>query len=993
MSALRTIYWPKIVAHIAMGCVCIFLFLLSLPTASPTFAQDFDDAQSDDIPNELIFRVILPPQWLISEAIFAYEKQGTYYLPVIELAEEFDFLVETEENNQVVSGFAISEENTYSIDIPRNELTIRGVRETISDNAFLKSDFLATDDLYISLEVINKIWPVKFDIDLPTLTVISSLEGDGNLAFIERQKRLQNQIIVMSRLEQRKERQKLLPRRDNPYSIFGKPVVDIQGIYTYDDDEDELTGQNIFTGVQQVGKFLTEFSANIELDEDGDFKRPESIRFKASRKSAGEEYLVPHVRRVEFGDVNIRTRELISNTETGRGVVISNDNRERGNSFDEITLEGTGPPGWEIEVYRNEELINIGVVPDDGQFFFEDVVLNFGNNQIKILLFGPQGQVREQVENFSAGGNMLSPGQVTYEAGFLDSEREFILLEDTPRTSPRGLVKSLQTGYGLNRFVTVFGNYTETPDIDKSREYISAGAIVNSPIGIFETEAYNELGGGNALSLGLVTQFKGIRSNFDLDFFNGFESEDAGFGGNRKTFEAETQLNSRVNIANIPIGLRLSAVHTQREEVSSLTTINTAQTFTRGPVRISHNTATTLNSEEHITTTAGFSTTVRSDPWQLRGNLNYNVHPVIDLSTVNAELRYDPAEVKYQASVNVGHNFTNDVYNLGLQAGYDFDTVLATGEANYMRNDGWEFVLRATSSLSPYTKTGDYGFSSAQQRNAAPVRAQVFLDNDADGVFTEADEPIEGARIMVGNSISRTGTDEDGLLITNSAADRIRNVRLDKTSLEDPYFIPSTEGFSTVMARGGVVEAVFPIIESGAIEGTVYRQFTDKLVTGLQLELVNADGEAVDSVVTAFDGFYAFEFVPPGTYTVRAESSQGVSLLDNEASVINEELFVFGHDLYLEETGDTPPAVPVPAVENGEETFGPYLEGTQTDEELYGPFLEDIKAAAGEEIPIEEAATIEPLQAVPPAINTDTNITASPTADAAPIGLYSLIQR
>ncbi len=993
MSTSRTLSLPKAVAHFTLSCVCIFLFLFSPPPSKPVFAQDFDSAHSDEIPNELIFRVILPPKWLISEAIFAYEKQGTYYLPVIELAEEMDFYIEVESNNQVVTGFAIAEENTFTIDAQRGEITIKGTRDTLSKNAVLDEDYLATDDLYLSLEVINRLWPTAFSVDLPSLTIETIVEGEENLAFIKRKERLAEQEIALNRRKERLERQKLLPRRDNPYSIFGKPVVDLQAIYTYDDKDNELTGQNIFTGVQQVGKFLTEFSANIELEEDGDLERPSSVRFKASRTSTGDEYLVPHVRRVEFGDVNIRQRELIANTETGRGVVISNDNRERSNSFDEITLEGTGPPGWEIEVYRNEELINIGVVPDDGQFFFEDVVLNFGNNQIKILLFGPQGQVREQVENFSAGGNMLSPGQVTYEAGFLDSEREFILLEDTPRTSPRGLVKSLQTGYGLNRFVTVFGNYTETPDIDKSREYISAGAIVNSPIGIFETEAYNELGGGSAVSLGLVTQFKGVRSNFDLDFFNDFESEEAGFGSSKKTFEAEAQFNSRVNIANVPIGLRLSSVHTQREVGDSQTNINTAQTFTRGPVRISHNTTTRLSSGQHETTTAGFSTTVRSDPWQLRGNLNYDVHPVIDLSTVNAELRYQPNDEKYQASVNVGHNFTNDTYDFGLQAGYDFDTVLTTGEANYMRGDGWEFVLRATSSLSPYTKTGDYGFTSRQQRNAAPVRAQVFLDNDNDGVFTEADEPIEGARVMVGNTVSRVGTDEDGLLITNGALNKLANVRLERNSLEDPYFIPRTEGFSTVMARGGVVDAVFPIIESGAIEGTVYRQYTDKLVTGLKLELIDAEGNVRDEVVTAFDGFYAFEFVPPGTYTVRAESSQGVSLLDNEASVVNEELFVFGHDLYLEETGDTPPAVPVPAVENGEETFGPYLEGTQTDEGLYGPFLEDIKAAAGEEIPIEEAATIEPLQAVPPAINTDTSITASPTADAAPIGLYSLIQR
>lgn len=199
MSLIRAIYLPKTAARAVFSCVCVLLLLALPPLITPSKAQDFDFGQTEDIPNELIFRVILPPQFLISEAIFAYEKQGTYYLPIVELAEEFDFLAETEADFQVISGFAGLEENTYTLDVQRKELTIKGNRETLPENAILQSDYLATDDLYVSLETLNKMWPVTFAIDLPTLTVETTAENEDNLAFIKSRERKAQQVMRLNR--------------------------------------------------------------------------------------------------------------------------------------------------------------------------------------------------------------------------------------------------------------------------------------------------------------------------------------------------------------------------------------------------------------------------------------------------------------------------------------------------------------------------------------------------------------------------------------------------------------------------------------------------------------------------------------------------------------------------------------------------------------------------------------------------------------------------
>lgn len=51
-------------------------------------------AQETTPTNEFIFQVIFRPDWFISEAIFAYEQNGKYYLPIVELSKGFEFYIE-----------------------------------------------------------------------------------------------------------------------------------------------------------------------------------------------------------------------------------------------------------------------------------------------------------------------------------------------------------------------------------------------------------------------------------------------------------------------------------------------------------------------------------------------------------------------------------------------------------------------------------------------------------------------------------------------------------------------------------------------------------------------------------------------------------------------------------------------------------------------------------------------------------------------------------
>lgn len=863
--------------------------------AAGTFVPSSRGAESSE-PEEYIFRVLMPPQWTIADAIFAYQFRGSYYLPIVELAEAYEFFVEAETDRAFVKGFAGREENTFTIDGERGELIVRGESRELPVDALLESEFIGEDDIYVQLAVLNEIWPVEMRVELSSLTVVA--EPEEELSFVRRVQREDRRTIFESRQELKGEIPDL-PYRENPYRWFGKPVLDLQSSFTFDNSQKVLTGTNNMSGSQQLGKFMADYSASYAYLE-GKLRRPESIRARFMRQAVGEEdLLIPTLKRVEFGDINLSQRSLVGSNAGGRGVVVSNSPSVKTREFDRITVEGTGPPGWELELYNNTELLRFSVIEPDGEYRFEDVVLNFGNNVIRVIMYGPQGQVREVVEEHQVAGSLLTPGEFRYRAGFADTGRPFIRLEEPePGEEDPIVTQNGEFSYGLNQWLTLFGSYTKTPFNQDVEQYYTGGFAFGSPVGVGEVEGYRQINGGSAVDMRFLTQLFGVRLNLRSAFFSKFESQDAGTGTSAKRFEGEMQANTTIPLPFMPISFRLNTLHRELRDGTVTTEIDTGQSFTGGGLRFGHGTNSRFVDQVHQTSSGDFNVTWNKGNWQTRGAFNYAIHPLAELTSGTAEIRYNP-RTDFQAALNFQHNFPESISGIGAQIGYDFEDILTSFDTQYLQERGWQFIMRASTSLNPYYPDRSYRLSSTSRRAYAPILGRVFLDRDANGAFTEGDEPIENARLQVGRSRSVEKTDKDGFVVVPARPDELTPIMVDEASLQDPYFQPGVEGYSTVGLRGSMPGFDFPVLETGAIDGTVWGDPSGKPVPGMILQLVREDGEIYMTTETAFDGYYAFEFVLPGTYTVRADPSYQVNVPAETVTVSSEELFAFGADLYL----------------------------------------------------------------------------------------------
>ena len=111
------------------------------------------------------------------------------------------------------------------------------------------------------------------------------------------------------------------------------------------------------------------------------------------------------------GDVFTPQVPLISRQQVGRGAEISNFPLLRPTEFDRITLRGDLPLGWEVELYRNEVLLNFQLSRQDGLYEFVDVPLVYGLNILRLgVLWTPGPKARGDAEVSLVGAGLVRPG-------------------------------------------------------------------------------------------------------------------------------------------------------------------------------------------------------------------------------------------------------------------------------------------------------------------------------------------------------------------------------------------------------------------------------------------------------------------------------------------------------------------------------------------------------------------------------------------------------
>ena len=102
-------------------------------------------------------------------------------------------------------------------------------------------------------------------------------------------------------------------------------------------------------------------------------------------------------------------------------------------------------------------------------------------------------------------------------------------------------------------------------------------------------------------------------------------------------------------------------------------------------------------------------------------------------------------------------------------------------------------------------------------------------------------------------------------------------VGIDATSLDDPMLVPK-KALQVVVPRPGVpAEIQIGLVGGGDIEGALVKN-GGLGFEGVDLELVDGSGKVVATARTDYDGFFLFERVPYGDYSVRIATQSAIAI-------------------------------------------------------------------------------------------------------------------
>jgi hypothetical protein len=503
------------------------------------------------------------------------------------------------------------------------------------------------------------------------------------------------------------------------------------------------------------------------------------------------------------------------------------------------------------------------------------VQLLYGDNQIRIVLYGPQGQIRTREETINVGQDNVPPGKTWYWAGFNQPGRDILTLEKPPDWQQPKAQATLAVEHGIDERTSV-GVLAREMLIDDERVTFLEGTVRRS-VGqaLIEVGVARQSNGGTAAHAQLLAKFGQVNVSAEALLANDFHLLD-----NHVKIEREARLTVdaplRIGRAELPVH---ADVHLT-DLVDGTSQLEAAARLSANLSRFNLSTAVRYQRYRLALGPAppgdlilDFFGTGHIGDVRLRAGTSFDVFPISRLRTAELSAYWSKSDrvdweggLVYDVTSQRTHARITHVRRLNSMA------LALTGEAATDRS----FALGFNLSFSLDPRHGLF-FSRRPLAQAGSVHGVVYRDLNDNGV-RDANEPFEkGALLTTGTALAERPTDTKGsVTVAGLTAYRPVAVGIDQSSLGDPMLVPKT-ALQVVVPRPGVpAEVEIGLVGGGDIEGALTKN-GGLGFEGLDLELVDEGSKVVATARTDFDGFFLFERAPYGVYTIRIARDSAIA--------------------------------------------------------------------------------------------------------------------
>jgi len=804
---------------------------------------------------------------VLENGLLAIEEGGEILLPIDALADALGLAVEVDAERARAEGWIVREGRTFSLDLGASEVHVDG-RDYDADHAHV---LIWSGDVYVDAAALSRWWPVDLAVDSRAMRVEVS---PRETLPVERR-------LARERLHRRlglRETEAPGSASQRAYAWWSLPAIDMSlssrvlrptvgGSHEWERSYDVATAGDLFQ--LQSETLLTGIQ--------GEYGR---LRARAGRRDL-DGRLGGGLQAVDFwmGDVTTPALSQLSQARGGRGIQISNFPIDTYTELGRLALEGDLRPGWDVELYRDNVLLDFQSSNAELRYRFEDVPTVPGLNVLRLVFHGPRGELREEERQIWMNGGLAPAGETRYRFSFNQHDEDLFYFgdlggEEQLRGEPRGIAE-LEHGFGDDFTLALAG--ASLPLLDGQRQYGSITARGRLLGSFLRLDALRANDGGWATGAAWQSRVYGVTLGLSHHEYRDFLSErNRELGGDELLGYTEASLDGRVADFVQPFQYRLAIGNSRLEDGRGDTDgLLRLSTWLR-PVWLTHTLRIQLDRGDGLDSRivdGELLGSYRRGPLGLRGRLTYSTDSG-DLTAAELVGDWTPLPLT-TTRLGIVHSF-EDSTSVIASASRLFGAAVLSAHIEVDRDGLLQAGIGISFGFTPDPYAGSPRAQGPGATRAGAVGARAFLDRNANGTLDPGEAPLPHVGFSArGARNARTGEDGTALL-TDLPVDQRLAIGLDESTLDDPHWISPREDERLVLRPGAPVKLDFPVIPVGEIDGFVRRrqgQSTSPLA-GISVQLVDLEGRVVQSARSEIDGFFLLEQIVVGAYRLRVDPDQ-----------------------------------------------------------------------------------------------------------------------
>lgn len=524
-------------------------------------------------------------------------------------------------------------------------------------------------------------------------------------------------------------------------------------------------------------------------------------------------------------------------------------------SFGEYTISDYTGPGWTVELYINNVIVDFQTADASGFYSF-DVPLVFGNSQVILKFYGPYGEERTSQQYINIPYNFLPKGELEYNI-----TGGILLGKD------RALFGRAEINYGLNRFISFGGGH----------EFLSS--IVNGehiPFIIASVTPMQNL-------LIRCEYAAGVRSRatvsyrfpsnllFEIDYTNYVPGQKAVF---------YNYLEERKATISVPLRWKFLKGFSKmsfKQNVYQILTYNSADmtlsTFL-GPVNTSISAYANWIDNKTPFMYANLAGGIRFG----RG---FVFRPQSQIDITNQNIISIKGEIEKRISrsgyfsLSTEENFRSGYRSIDFSFRWDLPFAQSNFSARYT---GQDIITSQGMRGSVAFGTGN-GYVHSDNRSTVGrggLTLIPFIDVNHNGTKDKNEPLAKGLKIRINSGRVILNRKDSLIRIVELEPYTSFLVELDENSLEQIAWRLKYKSFRVYVDPNQFKKIEIPIFPMGEANGWVF--ITDEISARgqgrINVNLFSINGNRVASVMTEPDGKFTYLGLPPGNYYAEVDSQQ-----------------------------------------------------------------------------------------------------------------------